>query len=162
MITMMSAEERRRFWELSNALKPTREAIKRATVAKPEVVEIPFAKLAAEPNVRRCCRLLTDGRQCESPAVEGDECLRHFRWHTLYMSVHGLPLPEDGLSLQEVLAYTVDMVLSKQATAEEAHAVAELCRVMEKNMARCERELEAMARNFTDERLEEVLAQSCS
>jgi hypothetical protein len=146
MITMMSAEERQRFWELCKTFKPAREAIKRATVAKPEMVDIPFAKLTAEPEVRRCCRLLTDGRQCESPAVEGDECLRHFRWYTLYLSVHGLPLPEDGLSLQEVLAFTVDLVLSKQATPEQAHAVAELCRVMEKNMTRCERELEAMGR----------------
>jgi hypothetical protein len=123
MITMMSAEERQQFSELNRTFKPAREAIKRATVAKPEVFDIPFAKLAAEPEVRRCCRLLTDGRQCESPAVEGDQCLRHFRWFMLYLSMHGLPLPEDGLSLQEVLAFIVDQVLSRQATPERAHAV---------------------------------------
>jgi hypothetical protein len=146
MITMMSAEERQQFWERSRAFKPAREAIKRVTVAKPEVVDIPFTQLAAEPEARRCCRLLTDGRQCEAPAVEGDQCLRHFRWYTLYLSMHGLPLPEDGLSLQEVLAFTVDQVLSRQVTPEQGHAVAELCRVMEKNMTRCERELEMMGR----------------
>ncbi|MFI5108378.1 MAG: hypothetical protein ACHP78_06000, partial [Terriglobales bacterium] len=57
-----------------------------------------------------------------------------------------LPLPKDALSLQEVLAYTVDMVLSKRTTGDEARAIAELCRIMEKNLARCERELDAMVR----------------
>jgi len=147
MITMMSPAERRRWVELSEALKPTREAIDRATQVKPVVIEIPFAELAPVPDERRCCRLHTDGRQCELPAMDGGkECLRHFRWHTLYTSLHALPLPEDALSLQEVLAYTVDMVLSKRTTADEAHAIAELCRVMEKNLARCERELDALAR----------------
>jgi hypothetical protein len=60
--------------------------------------------------------------------------------------MYALPLPEDGLSLQEVLAYTVDMVLAKRNTADEARGIAEPCRVMKKNMERCDRELEAMAR----------------
>jgi hypothetical protein len=145
-MAMMTGAERRQLAEHFTAYKPQREAIDRATRAKPVVIEIPFGERAAEPNVRRCGRLHTDGRQCELPATEGDQCLRHFRWHALYTSMHGLPLPEDALSLQEVLAYTVDMVLSKRTTADEARAIAELCRVMEKNMARCERELEAMVR----------------
>jgi len=147
MITTKSAEERQRFWDLCAELKPAREAMKQATLVKPVVVEIPFAKLEAPPEVRRCRRLHPDGRQCELPAMEGyEECLRHFRWHTLHASVHALPLPEDALSLQEVLGRAVDMVLSKRITAQEALAVAELCRIMEKNLARCERELEFMAR----------------
>jgi hypothetical protein len=138
MITMMTPAERRRWVELSDAPKPTREAIDRATQVKPLVIEIPFAEPAAVP----------DGRQCELPATDaGKECLRHFRWHALYTSLHALPLPEDALSLQEVLAYTVDMVLSKRTTADEVRAIAELCRVMEKNLVRCERELDAMARH---------------
>jgi len=147
MITTKSAEERRRFWDLLAEHKPAMEAMKQATLVKPAVIEIPFAKLEAPPEVRYCRRLHSDGRPCELPAMEGyEECLRHFRWHSLHVSVHPLPLPEDALSLQETLARAVDMVLSQQITAHEARAVAELCCIMEKNLARCERELDAMAR----------------
>jgi len=147
MITTKSAEERQRFWDLLAELKPAREAMKQATLLKAQIVDIPFAKFEPPPEVRRCRRLRSDGRPCELPAMEGyEECLRHFRWHSLQVSVHALPLPEDALSLQEVLGRAVDMVLSKQITAQEALAVAELCRIMEKNLARCERELEFMAR----------------
>ena len=121
--------------------------MKKATLAKSVVVEIPFAKFEPAPEVRRCRRLRSDGRPCELPAMEGyEECLRHFRWHSLHLSVHALPLPEDALSLQETLGRAVDMVLSKRITAHEARAVAELCRIMEKNLARCERQLEGVAR----------------
>ena len=64
----------------------------------------------------------------------------------MHVSVCALPLPEDALSPQETLARAVDMVLSKQITTHEARAVAELCRIMEKNLARCELQLEEMAR----------------
>jgi len=147
MITTKSAEERRRFWDLLAEHKPAMEAMKQATLVKPLVVEIPFAKLEAPPEVRRCRRLRSDGRPCELPAMEGyEECLRHFRWHSLHVSVCALPLPEDALSLQETLGRAVDLVLSQQITAQEARAVAELCRIMEKNLGRCELELEEMAR----------------
>jgi hypothetical protein len=148
MITTKSAEERQRFWDLCQRYKPAREAIKRATVVKPEVIDIPFATLAPQPEAPRCGRLLTDGRQCELPAVEGDLCLRHYRWQVLHLAVYGLPLPEDGLTLQEVLGLTVELVLSEQVTPDVGHAVADLCRVMEKNMTRCEREQEAIGRRY--------------
>jgi len=147
MITTKSAEERQHFWDLLAENKPAREAMKKATLAKSVVVEIPFAKFEPAPEVRRCRRLRSDGRPCELPAMEGyEECLRHFRWHSLHMSVCALPLPEDALSLQETMGHVVDLVLSHRISADEARAVAELCRVMEKNLARCERELEETAR----------------
>ena len=147
MITTKSAEERQRFWDLLAELKPAREAMKKATLVKAQVVDIPFAKFEPPPEVRRCRRLRSDGRPCELPAMEGyKECLRHFRWHALSLSVRALPFPEDGLSLQETLANAVDLVMSQQITADEARAVAELCRVMEKNLGRCERELGEIAR----------------
>ena len=147
MITTKSAEERRRFWDLLAELKPAREAMKKATLVKAQIVDIPFARFGPQPQVPRCRRLRSDGRPCEMPPMEGyEECLRHFRWHSLHVSVCALPLPEDALSLQETLGRAVDMVLSKQITAQEARAVAELCRIMEKNLARCESELEEMAR----------------
>ena len=147
MMINKSPEERRRFRELCADLKPAREAMQKATLVKPVVIEIPFAQPEAAPAAPRCCRLHPDGRPCELPAMEGyKECLRHFRWHALSLSVRSLPFPEDGLSLQETLANAVDLVMSQQITADEARAVAELCRVMEKNLGRCERELGEIAR----------------
>jgi len=145
---LMTQAERRRLGEGFETYREQRAAADEITRAKPapSVVEIPFTKLAAEPDVPRCCRLRTDGRQCELPAVVGDECLPHWRWYKLYTSMHGLPLPADGLSLQEMLGYAVDMVLSRRISADEGHAIAELRRIMEKNLARCERELEAVLR----------------
>jgi hypothetical protein len=142
---MMTLAERLRLKEEFEAYMETREAMDRAARAKPVVIEIPFAKPGAEPDVRRCSKRHADGRQCESPAVQGrEECSRHVRWSFIYPTA--LPFPEDGLSLQEMLGYAAVCVIDKQITADEARAIAELCRVMEKNMARCERELELMAR----------------
>jgi len=149
MLINKTAEERKRFSQLCADTGPAREAMKKATLVKPVVVEIPFAELEAAPAPEgpRCCRLHPDGRPCELPAMEGyKECLRHFRWHALSLSVRSMPFPEDGLSLQETLANAVDLVMSQQITADEARAVAELCRVMEKNLGRCERELCEIAR----------------
>jgi hypothetical protein len=147
MLINKTAEERKRFSQLCADTRAAREAMRKATLVKPIVVEIPFAKPEAAPEGPRCCRLHPDGRPCELPAMEGyKECLRHFRWHSLSLSVRSLPFPEDGLSLQETLANAVDLVMSQQITADEARAVAELCRVMEKNLGRCERELGEIAR----------------
>jgi len=66
---MMTVAERRRLAEDFAAYKENRKAVDLATRAKPVVVEIPFER-APEPNVQRCCRMHTDGRQCELPAME--------------------------------------------------------------------------------------------
>lgn len=144
---MIPAEERPHVFQQIRENREKRKQADLATRAKPIVIEIPFNPPAPDPKVRRCRRLRTDGRQCEEAAMEGyEECLRHFRWHSLHVSIQALPLPEDALSLQETLGRAVDMVLSRQITAHEARAVAELCRIMEKNLGRCELELEEMAR----------------
>jgi len=140
----MTGVEMRRLLDDLADYRPQRQAIDKGMRASEKVViEFPFP--GRERSVPRCCRVGTDGRQCELPATHGDQCLRHFRWFALYQSMHALPLPEDPLSLQEMLAYTVDMVLSKRTTADEARAVAELCRIMEKNLERCDRQLKSMA-----------------
>ncbi len=143
---MITTAERARIAEEFRAQQELRKEADQATRVKPLVIEIPFGERAAEPKVRRCCRMRTDGRQCESAALEGyEECLRHFRWYGLHPPMHALPLPEDALSLQEMMARAVDLVMSKRLTAHEAHAIAELCRIMQKNLGGCEHELEAAA-----------------
>jgi hypothetical protein len=142
---MMTSEERQRLAQDLAESRAQREAIKQATRAEPIVIDFPFPGREPARSQPRCCRLGTDGRQCESPATHGDQCLRHYRWFTLYSCLQGLPLPEDPLSLQEVLEYTVEMVLSKRTTADEARAIAELCHIMEKNLAHCEQQLDRMA-----------------
>jgi len=142
---VITTAERARIAEEFRAQQELRKEADEAARVKPIVIEIPFGERAAEPKVRRCCRMRTDGRQCESAVLEGyEECLRHFRWYGLPM--HALPLPEDALSLQEMMVRAVDLVMSKRLTAEEAHAIAELCRIMQKNLGGCEHELEAITR----------------
>jgi hypothetical protein len=134
-----------------DAFKEQREAVDEITRAKPAtgplIVDVPFQKPEPRPELPRCSRLHTDGRQCESPALVDGECLRHWRWHQLYNSMHGLPLPEDSLSLQEMLAYTVDMVLKRRITPEEGQAVAAIGRIMQKNLVGCELEMKAIRKS---------------
>ena len=54
MITTKSAEERQRFWDLLAELKPAREAMKKATLVKAQIVDIPFARFEPQPEVPRC------------------------------------------------------------------------------------------------------------
>jgi len=146
MITTKSAEERKRFWELLAETRPAREAMKKATLVKAQIIDIPFAQFEPQPEVRRCSRLCSNGRPCQLPALEGyEDCLRHYRWHLMHQAGYALPLPEDALSLQETMGHTVDLVLTHRISADEARAVAELCRIMEKNLARCQHELDAVA-----------------
>ncbi len=142
---MMTMAERLHLVEQFEAYMQTREAMDRAARAKPVTIDIPFPKPAADPEIRRCVQRRGDGRQCESPASQhAEECSRHLRWIDVYGTA--LPFPEDGFALQEMLGYTALGVLDKRITADEARAIAELCRIMEKNLARCESELESMAR----------------
>ncbi len=141
---MMTMAERLRLAEEFEANRETRKALDLATRAKPEVVEI-AVKPAPDPEVRRCVQRRADGRQCESPASRhAEECSRHLRWIDVYGTAP--PFPEDGFALQEMLGFTALGVLDKRITADEARAIAELCRIMEKNLARCERELEGIVR----------------
>lgn len=106
-------------------------------------IAIPFKDL--EPR-KRCNHQYADGRHCDMPTMDEthDRCERHWRWWNLYPTA--LPCPEDALSLQEMLGYAVVMLIDKQIDAEQAHAIADLGRIMEKNLARCQTELDAMAR----------------
>ena len=142
---MMTVAERLHLVEHFETYLQTREAMERTARAQPVTIDIPFAKPAADPEVRRCSQQNADGRQCDAPAMDGwKECVRHQRWNFIYPTA--LPFPEDALSLQEMLGYVVVCVIDKLITAEQARAITELCRIMEKNLPRCERELEMTAR----------------
>jgi hypothetical protein len=142
---LLAGEERRRQAEGFEIFRPQREEADRITRVE-RVIEISSREPAANPEGPRCCRLRSDGRRCDLPAVEGDQCLHHWRWYSVYTSMHGLPFPEDALSLQEMLGYAVDMVLSRRISAQEAFAIAQLGRVMQKNLVGCELEMRALAR----------------
>jgi hypothetical protein len=142
---MMTVAERLHLVEQFEAYMQTREAMERAARAKPVTIDIPFPKPAADPEVRRCVHRRADGRQCESPPIKiKDECARHNRWSFVYPTA--LPFPEDALGLQEMLGYVVVCVIDKLIDADQARAITELCRIMEKNLPRCESELESMVR----------------
>ncbi len=53
----------------------------------------------------------------------------------------GMPYPEDAISLQEVMAQTVAMVLNRELEADKALAVQKLCQTMEKNLLEFKREV---------------------
>ncbi|MFB3917294.1 MAG: hypothetical protein ACE14M_11230 [Terriglobales bacterium] len=83
-----------------------------------------------------------DGRQCVFPAKEGfDKCERHQRWYASVPPMLGMPYPEDAISLQEVMAQTVAMVLNRELEADKALAVQKLCQTMEKNLLEFKREV---------------------
>lgn len=118
------------------------EALERA---RPIAIDVPFVQVEREPAEPRCSELHPDGRQCELPAAgPRGKCARHVRWGDIYPTA--LPPPDDALGLQEMLGYAVVCTIDKTITPEQAHAIAELGRVMEKNLGRCQRQLETIER----------------
>ncbi len=53
----------------------------------------------------------------------------------------GMPYPEDAISIQQVLAETMGMLLNRHITPDQARSVAVLCREMRQNLARFEWEM---------------------
>jgi hypothetical protein len=140
---MMTAAQRAQLDEQLRALKEARELGLLARV-RGRVVDVRFEELAPRPEGPRCSHLGAGGRQCESSPADGkQECSRHLRWSHIYPTA--LPFPEDALSLQEMMGYVVVCVVDKVIDSEQARVISDLCRIMEKNLARCESELEEMA-----------------
>ena len=52
-----------------------------------------------------------------------------------------LPYPEDAISIQQLLAQTMGMMLNRHITPEQARAVATLCRELRQNLPRFEWEM---------------------
>lgn len=118
------------------------------------VLEIPLEMPQPGRQVKRgsqCIRLRANGLQCRMPAVEGhDYCLRHEMWYNLVPAVLGMPYPEDAVSLQEVMARTLDLLLSRRITPAMASAIERLCRLMMKNLSRYREEMQAAEDEYWD------------
>jgi len=142
---MMTLAERAQLDEQVRAQKEAREQALLARVKpKPPVIDVHFGQLAPKLEGPRCSHVGANARQCESAPVDGkQECSRHLRWNQIYPTA--LPFPEDALSLQEMMGYVVVCLVDKVINEDQARVISDLCRIMEKNLARCERELEEMA-----------------
>ena len=118
------------------------------------VLEIPFEMPQPGREVKRgrqCIKLRATGQQCRTPAVDGHEyCLRHEMWYNLAPAVLGMPYPEDSVSLQEVMARTLDLLLSRRITPAMANAIEKLCRLMMRNLSRYREEMQAAEDEFWD------------
>ena len=140
---MMTLAERAQLDEQIRAQKEAREQVLLARV-RGRVVDVRFEQLAPRPEGPHCSHVGAGRRQCDSPPVDGkQECSRHLRWNQIYPTA--LPFPEDALSLQEMMGYVVVCLVDKVINEDQARVISDLCRIMEKNLARCERELEEMA-----------------
>jgi hypothetical protein len=109
-------------------------------------IDIPWRELEAERVVEveeGCPRLRASGEMCGMPMEPGSkECSRHERWYSLVPAVFGMPYPEDAVSVQEILARAVSMVVGREMKPEQARAIALLCREMRQNLPAYEREME--------------------
>jgi hypothetical protein len=109
-------------------------------------IDIPWREPQTEHGIEvqeGCQRLRASGEVCGMPVEAGSkECARHERWFSLVPAVFGMPYPEDAVSVQEILARAVSMVVRREMSPEHAKAVAMLCREMRQNLAAYEREME--------------------
>jgi len=127
-------------YEKLEADEQRREELKRAG---PVVIDVKHVPVRPEPlpPAERCSMLDPDGQQCDLPPVRpGGMCARHLRWNNIYPTA--LPFPETALGLQEMMGYAVVCTIDKMFDGKQALAIAQLGRVMEKNLARCERQRE--------------------
>ncbi len=109
------------------------------------IVDLPYQVEGAESAQLQdaCPRLRATGQVCGMPVEPGArECPRHERWYSLVPAVFGMPYPEDAVSVQEILARAVAMVVRREMNPQQARAVAMLCRELRQNVAACEREVE--------------------
>jgi hypothetical protein len=73
------------------------------------------------------------------------ECARHERWYSLVPAVFGMPYPEDAVSVQEILARAVAMVMRREMAPEQGRAIAALCREMRHNLRGYEQEMKRVS-----------------
>ena len=92
--------------------------------------------------LKQCDHVRADGLRCGRRAAAGrEQCEWHDKWNFQLMVHSGMPYPEDAISIQQVLAETMGLLLCKHITPEEARAVAALCREMRQNLVRFEWEM---------------------
>ncbi len=93
-------------------------------------------------TIAQCSHVRADGLRCGRRAAPNQEqCEWHSKWNFQLMVHSGMPYPEDAISIQQVLAQTMGMLLCRHITPEQARAVASLCKEMRANLARFEWEM---------------------
>lgn len=93
-------------------------------------------------TIAQCSHLRSDGLRCGRRAAPGrEQCEWHYDWNFQLMTGSALPYPEDAISIQQLLAQTLSMVLLKRITPQQGRAAAALCREMRANLARFEWEM---------------------
>jgi len=101
------------------------------------------SKVAEVRKETQCVEHRSDGRRCLWPVMEGrTRCQRHEMWFDEIACVMGMPFPEDALSLQNLMAVTISLMLKGTITPQKANAIANICRVMRQNVFDCKKELE--------------------
>ncbi len=121
-----------------------REAEEDALIRRAEELAEARRRRALAPGTQ-CTHLLASGRRCPRWAEPGmDECQWHHDWYSRLPRYMQMPYPEDGISLQHVLAQTAAMVLNREIEPEQASVVARLCREMRANLARFQWEMARM------------------
>lgn len=92
--------------------------------------------------LKQCTYVRADGLRCGRRAGRGmEECEWHHRWNFELMIHTGMPYPEDAISIQQMLAEAMGMVMHRHITPEQGRAVAALCREMRQNLPRFEWEM---------------------
>ena len=125
--------------QLLSLEKLAAQARPKIEIPKQRVLEFPL-RAPAEPETARCTMRQPDGTLCEMPVADpSDMCARHLRWNNIYPT--SLPFPDNALALQEMMGYAVVCTIDKLIDGRQALAIAQLGRAMQKNLARCEREV---------------------
>ena len=97
---------------------------------------------SALDTIAQCSHVRADGLRCGRRAATGQQqCEWHGDWNFQMMPHSALPYPEDAISIQQLLAQTMGMMLNRHITPEQARAVASLCREMRQNLPRFEWEM---------------------
>jgi len=93
-------------------------------------------------TIAQCSHVRADGMRCGRRAAPGrDQCEWHGDWNFQLMPHSAMPYPEDAISIQQLLARTLAMMLSRHITPDQARAAAVLCKEMRANLARFEWEM---------------------
>ena len=117
---------------------------------KPMIVDIKIQSPAVShpspgenlATIQQCSHVRADGLRCGRRAGPGaEQCEWHGDWNFQMMPHTGLPYPEDAISIQQLLAQTMGMMLNRHITPEQARAAAALCREMRQNLPRFEWEM---------------------
>ncbi len=83
---------------------------------------------------KRCAWVLANESRCGRTAPKNSKyCDRHHWWkQSLAWREHGLEFPEERMAIQEMLAKTVDLVLSHELTPNSAEVIVQACKMLAK------------------------------